>query len=434
VIERYTGREMGAIWTDEARFARYLEVELCAAEELAALGRIPAEAARNLRRRSRLDLARIAEIEAEVRHDVIAFVSQVAETVGPDGRYLHYGLTSADVVDTALSMALVQAADLLLRRLADLRSALRRRAAEEAHTPTVGRTHGVHAEPTTFGLKLARHDDALRRDEERLRTAREAVAVGKLSGAVGTYAHLPPEVEERVCRRLGLRPVPIAGQVIDRDRHAQYMTALALLAGDLEALALEVRHLQRTEVGEAFEPFAPGQKGSSAMPHKRNPVNAEKVCGLARLVRSLSLAAMEDVALWHERDISHSSVERIILPDASIAVDHMLSVSTNIVAGLELDRARMAANLALTDGRILSERVLLALVEAGLAREEAYRAVQRAALDPAPGFGRRLREDPVVASRLAPEDLDRLLDAQATLGAADTILRRLGILPEGAAG
>ncbi len=429
LIERYTGPEMAALWGDEARFQRYLEVELCASEAVADLGRVPEEAVRAMRARARVDVARIGEIEAEVRHDVIAFVSQVAETIGPEGRYLHYGLTSSDVVDTALSMAMVAAADRLIERLGRLRAVLRARAAEEAHTLTVGRTHGVHAEPITFGLKLARHDDALRRDEERLGAAREAVAVGKLSGAVGTYAHLPPEVEAEVCARLGLRPVPVAGQVIERDRHAQYMTALALAAGDLENLALEIRHLQRTEVGEAFEPFAPGQKGSSAMPHKRNPVNAEKVCGLARLVRSLAMASLEEIALWHERDISHSSVERIIVPDATTALDHMLSVMISLIGGLELDRERMRENLERTDGRILSERVLLALVEAGMQREDAYRIVQRAALDPAPGFPARLAADPAVSAALGPGAVARLLAPEATLGQVDAVLRRLGIEP-----
>ncbi len=429
MIERYTGPEMAALWSDQARFERYLEVELCASEALAALGRVPEEATRVMRARARVDVRRIAEIEAEVRHDVIAFVSQVAETIGPEGRYLHFGLTSSDVVDTALSMAMVAAADRLLEGVGRLRAVLRRRAAEEAHTLTVGRTHGVHAEPLTFGLKLARHDDALGRDQERLRAARTAIAVGKLSGAVGTYAHLPPEVEAAVCRQLGLRPAPVAGQVIERDRHAQYMTALALAAGDLENLALEVRHLQRTEVAEAFEPFASGQKGSSAMPHKRNPVNAEKVCGLARLVRSLAMASLEEIALWHERDISHSSVERIIVPDATTALDHMITVMRGLMDGLELDRERMRQNLDLTDGRILSERVLLALVEAGMQREHAYRIVQRAALDPAPGFALRLAADPDVASALGSGGAERLLSPAEGLGRVDEIFRRLGIEP-----
>lgn len=427
MIERYTGREMGAIWSDEARFGRYLEVELCASEALARRHRVPEDAVRAMRERARVDVRRIGEIEAEVRHDVIAFVSQVVETIGPEGRYLHYGLTSSDVVDTALSMAMVAAADRLLGRIGELRETLRARAAHEAHTLTVGRTHGVHAEPITFGLKLARHDDALRRDEERLLAARDAVAVGKLSGAVGTYANLPPEVEAEVCARLGLTPVPVAGQVIERDRHAQYMTALAIAAGNLENLALEVRHLQRTEVAEAFEPFAPGQKGSSAMPHKRNPVNAEKVCGLARLVRGLSHAALEEIALWHERDISHSSVERVILPDATTALDHMLTVMIGVIRDLEIDRARMRQNLDLTDGRILSERVLLALVEAGMQREDAYRVVQRAALDPQPGFAARLAADPAVAATIGAEAVGRLLAPEETLGQVDMILARLGI-------
>ena len=429
MIERYTRPEMGALWTQDAKYRAWLDVELAACRALAARGRIPAEALAEIEAKAAFASERIAEIELEVKHDVIAFLTSVAEHVGPASRFIHLGLTSSDVVDTGFALQLKQSGELLLTGLDRLIAALARLAWKHKDTVMMGRSHGIHAEPITFGLKLARHDDALRRDEERLGAAREAVAVGKLSGAVGTYAHLPPEVEAEVCARLGLRPVPVAGQVIERDRHAQYMTALALAAGDLENLALEIRHLQRTEVGEAFEPFAPGQKGSSAMPHKRNPVNAEKVCGLARLVRSLAMASLEEIALWHERDISHSSVERIIVPDATTALDHMLSVMISLIGGLELDRERMRENLERTDGRILSERVLLALVEAGMQREDAYRIVQRAALDPAPGFPARLAADPAVSAALGPGAVARLLAPEATLGQVDAVLRRLGIEP-----
>jgi adenylosuccinate lyase len=430
VIERYTRARMASIWSDEARFGRMLEVELTAAEEMAKAGLIPPDAAKALRAKARVDLERIQELERTVRHDVIAFVTQVAETVGPEGRYLHYGLTSSDVLDTALALGLVEALEEIQAGLRRLRQALRRRAQEEAHTLQVGRTHGVHAEPITFGLKLARHDAALARDEERLEAARQAVAVGKLSGAVGTYAHVPPTVEAAVMARLGLRPEPVASQVVARDRHAQLLVALAILAGNLDNLATEVRHLARTEVGEAFEPFAPGQKGSSAMPHKRNPVNAEKISGLSRLVRSYAMASLEQIALWHERDISHSSVERIVFPDATIAVDHMLVVMTDMVENLDVDRARMRENLERTDGRVYSEAVLLALVRAGADRQEAYAHIQAAALDPTPGFRQRLRQDPYVQSWLRPEELDAALSDEGLLQRVDGILARLGLEPQ----
>lgn len=431
LIERYTSATMHALWSDQARLERMLEVELVVSEELARVGLIPEDAARALRQRARLDPKRIADIEAEVHHDVIAFTTQVAESVGPEGRYLHFGLTSSDVVDTAQALALKEALAEIARGLDGLRAVLRKRAREEAHTPTVGRTHGVHAEPTTFGLKLARHDAAFARDAERLARAVETVSVGKLSGAVGTYNHIPPQVEAAALHRLGLVPEPVAGQVLARDRHAEVLCTLAILAGNLDNLATEVRHLARTEVAEALEPFGRGQKGSSAMPHKRNPINAEKVSGLARLVRGYALAALEEIALWHERDISHSSVERIILPDATTAVDHMLSVMTRIVRDWELRPAKMAENLALTDGRIHSEGVLLALVAAGVDRDRAYRAIQAAALDPAPGFADRLRRDPLIASHLSPQALDDILQSKGLEERADTILARLGLSPQG---
>lgn len=427
LIERYTSHVMRALWSDEMRLARMLEVELVVSEELARVGIIPRDAAHALREKARLDPERIAAIEAEVHHDVIAFTTQVAESVGPEGRFLHYGLTSTDVVDTAQALAIRQALTEIRSRLADLRTAVRERATHEAHTPTVGRTHGIHAEPTTFGLKLARHDSALGRDSERLAGALKTISVGKLSGAVGTFNHIPPHVEAAALHRLGLVPEPVAGQVLGRDRHAEVLCTLAILAGDLDNLATEIRHLARTEIGEALEPFGQGQKGSSAMPHKRNPIHAEKVSGLARLVRGYALSALEEIALWHERDISHSSVERVILPDATTAVDHMLSVLTRLVQGWELHPERMAQNLALTDGRVHSESVLLALVAAGVDRDQAYRTVQRAALDPSPGFADRLRADPLVRDRLGPGTLEGILSSKGLDERADEILARVGL-------
>lgn len=429
MIERYTSPAMRALWSDEMRLSRMLEVELVVSEELAHVGVIPEEAARALRDKARIDPERIATIEAEVHHDVIAFTTQVAESVGPEGRYLHYGLTSTDVVDTAQALALRAALTEIRSRLADLRAALRKRIGEEAHTPTVGRTHGVHAEPTTFGLKLARHESALARDDARLAGSLKTISVGKLSGAVGTYNHIPPHVEAAALSRLGLVPEPVAGQVLGRDRHAEVLCTLAILSGDLDNLATEMRHLARTEIGEALEPFGHGQKGSSAMPHKRNPINAEKVSGLARLVRGYALSALEEITLWHERDISHSSVERVILPDATTAVDHMLSVLTRLVRDWDLHPERMAQNLALTDGRVHSESVLLALVAAGVDRDQAYRAVQRAALDPAPGFADRLRQDPLIRERLGADTLEGILRSEGLDERADEILARLGIRP-----
>ncbi len=430
MIERYTSPAMSALWSDDMRLGRMLEVELVVSEELARVGIIPASTARALRERARIDPKRIAAIEAEVHHDVIAFTTQVAESVGPEGRYLHYGLTSTDVVDTAQALALRAALAQIQTGLTGLRTVLRARARQQAHTPTVGRTHGVHGEPTTFGLKLARHDSALGRDSRRLEQALETISVGKLSGAVGTYNHIPPHVEAAALKRLGLTPEPVAGQVLGRDRHAEVLCTLAILAGDLDNLATEIRHLARTEVGEALEPFGHGQKGSSAMPHKRNPINAEKVSGMARLVRGYALSALEEITLWHERDISHSSVERVILPDATIVVDHMLSVLTRIVKDWELHPERMAQNLALSDGRVHSEAVLLALIVAGVDRDQAYRAVQRAALDPSPGFADRLRQDPLIQTHLTPETLEGILASVGLEARADEILARTGLRPD----
>ncbi len=380
MIERYVRPEMGALWTDEHKFRTWLDVELAACAAMAQAGLIPRRDWADIRRKAGFDVKRIRKIEADVRHDVIAFLTNVAERVGPAARHVHKGLTSSDVVDTALSVNLVKAADLLIAGVDRVRAAAARLAEQHAFTPMIGRSHGIHAEPTTFGLKMALMFDEFGRARARLAAARETVRVGKLSGAVGTHAHLDPKIEAAVCRQLGLRPAAISTQILQRDRHAEYVAALALVGASVERWAQEFRHLQRTEVREVEEFFGRGQKGSSAMPHKKNPIVAEQLCGLARVLRGHALTAMENVALWHERDISHSSAERIILPDATILLDYVLDKLAALVAGLKVDAARMRANLDLTHGLIHSQQVLLLLVEKGVAREEAYRWVQRNAL------------------------------------------------------
>ena len=404
---------MGRIWTEQNKFQQWLEVELAASESLAELGIVPQEAARLLRRHAGFDVARILEIEKEVKHDVIAFTTSVAETMARSGhaeasRWLHYGLTSNDIVDTAQALLLQQASAILVRDLENLRAVLKRRALEFQHTVQIGRTHGVHAEPITFGLKLAIWYEEAGRNLARVEAAAEGLRVGKISGAVGTFAHIGPEVEERICARLGLKPAPVASQVIQRDRHAQLVSTLALVTALLEKIALEVRHLQRTEVREAEEYFARGQKGSSAMPHKRNPVTCEQICGLARVVRANAQAAFEDIALWHERDISHSSVERVILPDSTILADYLLDKTTGLVEKLLVYPERMRRNLDMTRGLVFSGQLLLDLAAAGMLREQAYRIVQthamqawetegdfRAAIDNDPEIGRVLSADQI---------------------------------------
>jgi adenylosuccinate lyase len=385
MIERYTRPAMGHIWSDENKYRQWLEVELATTESLAESGEVPAEAARLLREHAGFDIARIEAIEGEVKHDVIAFTTAVAEFMAAAGhpdasRWLHYGLTSNDIVDTAQSLIVQQASQVIDQGIADLSEVLKRRAFEFQNTVQIGRTHGIHAEPITFGLKLALWYDEMERNCRRFRAAREEMRVGKISGAVGTFGHIGPEAEERICRRLGLEPAPIASQVISRDRHAAYLATLALIAATCEKMALEIRHLQRTEVREAEEPFAPGQKGSSAMPHKRNPVTCEQICGLARLVRSNVQAAYEDIALWHERDISHSSVERVILPDSTILVDYLLAKTHWLINGLIVHPDRMQRNLEVTKGLIFSGQVMLDLVAAGMLREKAYKIVQTHAM------------------------------------------------------
>jgi adenylosuccinate lyase len=423
MIARYTRPEMAAIWSEEARLARWLEVELAVAEVQAERGEVPKESAQKLRAEARVDVARMQAIEAEVKHDVIAFVSSVAEKMGDAGRYLHLGLTSSDVVDTALALQLRDAGDLLLTGLDGLRAAVRAQAVRHRHTPMMGRTHGMHAEPITFGLKCVGWYAELGRDRQRLRTARAEAAHGKLSGAVGTFASGDPEIETAVCARLGLTPEPVATQVVPRDRHAVFFTTLAVLAGTCERIALEIRHLQRTEVGEVAEPFSPGQKGSSAMPHKRNPILSENICGLARLMRAYALAALEDMALWHERDISHSSVERVIGPDACLLADFMLARLRGTIEGLEVRPDVMAANLERLGATTASEHVLLALVRRGVVRDEAYRWIQRSALGGG-DFQAKLRGDADIARHLPAAELEKLFDRGHQLRHIDHVFTR----------
>ncbi len=433
MIERYTRPEMGRIWSDANKFKQWLEVELSASEALAEMGIVPAEAARELREHAGFDVARIHAIEREVKHDVIAFTTAVAETMAGAGassasRWLHYGLTSNDVVDTAQALQIRQASVLIREGIRKLREALKRRALEFQHTLQIGRTHGVHAEPITFGLKLAIWYEEAGRDLARFDAAAEDLRVGKISGAVGTFAHISPEAEERICARLGLKPALVASQVIQRDRHAWYLSALAVLTALLEKIALEVRHLQRTEVREAEEFFAKGQKGSSAMPHKRNPVTSEQICGLARVVRANALAALENVALWHERDISHSSVERVILPDSTILAEYLLDKTATLVDKLLVYPERMRRNLEMTRGLIYSGQLLLDLAEAGMLREEAYGLVQRHAMrawEEEGDFRAAIAADPEIQRRLSPEKLAETFSAERQLRHVDAIFARV---------
>jgi adenylosuccinate lyase len=428
MISRYTHPEMGTIWGDERRSQTWLAVEIAAADAMAEAGIIPADAARDIRERGRFDIARIEEIERTTQHDVIAFTTAVAEHVGPAARWLHFGLTSSDVLDTALAIQMREACDLILRLMDELAAALRVRAEEHRRTPMIGRTHGVHAEPMTFGLKLALWYAEVQRGIGRIRRARDGVRVGKISGAVGTFAHLDPSIEARVCARLGLEPSPISSQVVQRDRHAELMAALAIVAASLEKFALEIRGLQKTEIGEVEEPFAKGQKGSSAMPHKRNPIGCEQICGLARLVRANAIAAMENVALWHERDISHSSVERVILPDSFIVVDHMLRRFTRIAAGMVVYPERMRENLERSRGVVFSGTVLLELARRGASREQAYDWVQRNAMrsfHERTDFKQLLLADPDVTAVLTPVDIERAFDLKHQLRHVDTLFERV---------
>ncbi len=428
MIERYTRPEMARIWSEQNQFQKWLEVEILAAEALAQLGKVPKRALSRIRRKARFNVARIRKIEREVRHEIIAFLSSVAESVGDDARFLHVGMTSSDVMDTALAMQLKEAASLLVEDVRELMRILRRQAFRYKKVPMIGRTHGVHAEPITFGLKLALWHDEMRRHLARLENAAAEVRVGKISGAVGTFAQISPKVEAYVCKKSGLKPAPVSNQIIQRDRHAFFFSTLAVIASSLEKFAVEIRHLQRTEVLEAEEPFTKGQKGSSAMPHKRNPVLSENVSGLARLMRSYAAAALENVPLWHERDISHSSVERVITPDATIVLDFMLRRMAYILRDLCVYPENMRRNLERSGGAIFSERVLLRLVDKGLARDVAYRMVQRHALKVRKDGGdlkREILKDPEMRRYLSASDIEQIWDLKHYLKNVDFIFSRV---------
>ena len=428
MIPRYSREKMAAIWSQENKYAKWLDVEVAACEAMVKLGLAPAAAVDNIKAKAVINVARIDEIEAVTRHDVIAFVSSLTEVIGEDGRFIHMGLTSSDVLDTALAVQLKEASDLLLEDLDDLLAVLKRRALEHKKTLMIGRSHGIHAEPITFGLKLALWYAEMRRNRARLERAREAVSCGKISGAVGTFSFVDPFVEEYVCEKLGLAPVPVASQIVQRDRHAEFFSTLAIVASSLDKFAQEIRLLQRTEVREAEEYFSPGQKGSSAMPHKRNPVLSENISGLSRLVRSYALAALEDVALWHERDISHSSVERVIAPDATIALDFMLGRFTGLMDRLVVYPDRMLANLNMTHGVIFSQRVLLSLIEKGTTREDAYAIVQENAMkswQEGTEFRKLLGQDERVQKHLNAADLDVIFDVNHFLKHLDYIFERV---------
>jgi len=430
LIPRYTREEMGRVWSDANKYSKWLEVELAATETLAEAGRVPAEAAAVIRSRASVDAARVNELEGKVKHDVIAFTMNVGESIGDPAaaRWLHYGMTSNDVVDTAQALLVREASRLIEAALAKLGDVLARRAEEFRHTPQIGRTHGVHAEPITFGLKVANWYAENQRNIDRFTDAAAEMRVGKISGAVGNASHLGPEIEERICQRLGLGVAPVASQVIQRDRHAHYLSALGLIAATLEKIAIEIRHLQRTEVREAEEPFSGEQRGSSAMPHKRNPVTCEQISGLARVVRGNMMAAYENIGLWHERDISHSSVERIVLPDSTILVDYMLAKMTAVIADMRVFPERMKKNLDATQGLVFSGQLLQDLVEKGMPRDEAYKTVQEnamAAWETDSSFRERAGSDPRIGKYLDGKALERTFDLQRQLRYVDAIFARV---------
>ena len=428
MIERYTLPEMGTLWSEQSKFQKWLDVELAVCEVHAEMGTIPRVALDEIKSHARFTVERINEIERTTDHDVIAFTTALAESIGDSARFVHYGLTSSDVVDTANALLLREACDLLLGRIDTLGEVLERRAFEFKLTPQIGRTHGVHAEPTSFGLTFALWYDEIRRNRERLRRARVGVAVGKISGAVGAFAHLDPIVEEQVCVRLGLRAATVSTQIIQRDVYAEYLTTLAIIASSLDKFALQIRHWQRTEVREAEERFKKGQKGSSAMPHKRNPILSERICGMARVVRGYAVAGLESIALWHERDISHSSAERIILPDASIAVDYMLAKAASLIDGLVVYPERMLENLQASRGLVFSGQLLLALTQAGVSREEAYEWVQRNAMktwNEGGDFRTRVLEDPDIAAHLTRDRIEGAFALETYLRNVDAVFARV---------
>ena len=428
MIERYTLPEMGALWTEQSKFQKWLEVEIAVCEVHAEMGTIPRDALEQIKARAKFSVERINEIEKTTNHDVIAFTTNLAENIGEAARFVHYGLTSSDVVDSANALLLREASEILLKKIDALLEVLKSRALEFKHTPQIGRTHGIHAEPTSFGLTFALWYDEMRRNRERLKRARETVAVGKISGAVGTFALLDPEVEEKVCARLGLKAAPVSTQIIQRDCYAEYLCTLAIIASSLDKFALNIRHWQRTEVGEAQERFTVGQKGSSAMPHKRNPIISERICGIARVIRANSLVGLENVALWHERDISHSSAERVVLPDASIALDYILHRATSLIAGLVVHPERMLQNLQLTRGLVFSGQLLLALTQKGVSRESAYEWVQRNAMkvwDRNEDFQKLLQQDPDIKLHLSAKEIKGAFGFDSYLRNVDTIFSRV---------
>jgi adenylosuccinate lyase len=428
MIDRYTLPEMGALWSEETKFQKWLDVEIAVCEVHAEMGTIPPEAVGEIKARAKFSVARINEIEKTTNHDVIAFTTNLAESIGEAARFVHFGLTSSDVVDTANALLLRDACDLLLARIDTLLPVLQRRAFEFKDTPQVGRTHGIHAEPTSFGLTFALWYDEMRRNRERLRRAREAVAVGKISGAVGAFALLDPAVEEKVCARLGLKAAAVSTQIIQRDSYAEYLSTLAIIASSLDKFALQVRHWQRTEVREAQERFSKGQKGSSAMPHKRNPIISERICGLARVIRANSVVGLENVALWHERDISHSSAERVVLPDSSIALDYLLHKTISLIDGLVVYPERMLENLYATRGLIFSGQLLLVLTEKGVARETAYEWAQRNAMrvwDEGKDFKTLVKADPDISGHLSESEIDRVFSFGTYLRNVGAIFERV---------
>ena len=428
MIERYTLPEMGALWSEETKFQKWLDVEIAVCEVHAEMGTIPREALEQIKSKAKFSVDRIHEIEKTTDHDVIAFTTNLAESIGEAARFVHYGLTSSDVVDTANALLLRDACDILLQKIDGLLPVLKRRAHEFENTPQVGRTHGIHAEPTSFGLTFALWYDEMRRNHERLIKAQAAVAVGKISGAVGAFAHLDPQVEESVCEKLGLKPAPVSTQIVQRDSYAEYLCTLAIIASSLEKFALQIRHWQRTEVREAQEKFKQGQKGSSAMPHKRNPILSERICGMARLVRANSIVGLENIALWHERDISHSSAERVVLPDSSIAADYMLDKMASLIDGLIVYPERMLENLQATRGLIFSGQLLLALTDAGVARETAYDWVQRNAMkawDEGGDFKSLVSADKDITAKLSAEQIAKVFSLDTYLRNVDAIFARV---------
>lgn len=431
MIQRYALPEISGIWEDENRFKIWLEIEILACEAQARLGIIPKEAVSEIRSKAKFEVKRILEIEDKVQHDVIAFLTNVAEYVGPNARYIHYGMTSSDILDTTLAVQMAQAAELIMEKLKTLRDILAQKAVQYKETICVGRTHGIHAEPVTFGLKLALWYSEAERNIERLKNAIETISVGQISGAVGTYDHLDPSVEEYVCKKLKLQPAPISTQIIQRDRHADYLNTLSLIGAGLEKIAVEIRHLQKTEVLEVEEPFGKGQKGSSAMPHKKNPILCERISGMARLLRGFAATAMENIALWHERDISHSSVERVIIPDATMTLFYMLHKTIQVIQGMVVHPENMMANLQRTHGLVYSQPVLLKLIEKGLSRENAYRLVQKNAMEvwnSGKEFDELLKTDQELAKIISAKEIDLICDLQTRLKNVNYIFKKLKLM------